>query len=445
MMQPQNPHPFPSHYMPNTDSDREEMLRVVGASTIDDLFVDIPEPYRNPTLDIPPPLSEIELRAELATLAGKNIDAGRAGWFLGAGVYNHFVPSIVKPIITRGEFLTSYTPYQAEASQGTLQYAYEFQTLICNLMGMDVANDGMYEGASSLAEAALMACRITQREDIYVLDSVSPVYRKVLETYALPQGLNVHTVSMTSVDLPEGAACLLAQYPNFFGYIENLESYYEQTRKTGAMFVVSTDPVAMGLFKSPGEYGADIVTGEGQGIGVPMSYGGPYVGLFCTRNQYVRQMPGRLVGRTVDQDGETGYVLTLQTREQHIRRERATSNICTSQALLALATTITLASLGRRGLRHVAELCYHKSHYAASVISRIPGYSLPMPGVFFKEMVIKCPENPDVINERLLEAGIVGGLNISEQIPNCMLLCFTEMNDRKQIEDLTNVLTEFSR
>ncbi|MQF69950.1 aminomethyl-transferring glycine dehydrogenase subunit GcvPA [SAR202 cluster bacterium AD-804-J14_MRT_500m] len=444
-MQTPSPSPFPSHYMPNTESDRAEMLRVIGLSSVDELFTDIPERHRNPPLDIPPPLSELELRSELANLADKNVHAGTQGWFLGSGVYNHFVPSIVKPIITRGEFLTSYTPYQAEASQGTLQYAYEFQTLICNLMGMDVANDGMYEGASSLAEAALMSCRITQREDIYVLDTVSPTYRRVLKSYAEPQGLNIHTLSATNTRLPDGAACLIVQYPNFFGYIEDLASYQIQTQNAGAMFVVSADPVAMGLFKSPGEYGADIVTGEGQGIGVPMSYGGPYVGLFCTRSQFVRQMPGRLVGRTVDQDGEIGYVLTLQTREQHIRRERATSNICTSQALLALATTITLAALGRQGLRHVAELCYHKSHYAASIISNIPGYSLPLSGVFFKEMVVQCPENPDIVNERLLEKGIVGGLNISDQIPNCMLLCVTEMNSRQQIDDMTNVLREFSQ
>ena len=437
--------PFPSHYMPNTPEDRAEMLRVLGLSSVGELFTDIPAEHRDPTLDIPPPLSEIELRSELAALAGKNVDVGARGWFLGAGVYNHFIPSIVKPIITRGEFLTSYTPYQAEASQGTLQSAYEFQTLVCNLMGMEVANDGMYEGASSLAEAALMACRITDRGDICILDTVSPTYRRVVETYARPQGLNIHVLSAANPQLPDGAACLLVQYPNFFGYIENMEAYRQASQQAGALFVVSADPVAMGMFRPPGDYGADIVTGEGQGIGVPMSYGGPFVGLFCTRNQYVRQMPGRLVGRTVDRDGETGYVLTLQTREQHIRRERATSNICTSQALLALATTITMSALGRQGLRHVAELCYHKSHYAASLISRIAGYSLPLNGVFFKEMVIECPENPGRINERLLESGIIGGLDISDLMPNCMLLCVTEMNSRQHIEALAGVLSEFSR
>jgi len=442
-----NSHPFQSHYIPNTPKEREEMLRSVGASNIQELFADLPKEHRNPPLDIPAPMSELELKAEMTVIGRLNKDLQSHPCFLGAGAYNHFTPSIVKPLITRGEFLTSYTPYQAEVSQGTLQVAYEFQTMICNLMGMEVANDGMYEGASSLAEAALMACRVTDRSDIYILDTINPVYREVVETYAVPQGLKVHTISSKDTKLPDDAACLLTQYPNFYGYMEDLASYKRQTQQKEALLVVSADPIAMGMFKSPGELGTDIVTAEGQALGVPIAYGGPYVGVFATRQQYVRQMPGRIVGKTVDAEGKTGYVLTLQTREQHIRRERATSNICTSQFLLALASTITMAALGKQGLRQVAELCYQKSHYASSQIERLKGYSLPKKrdGIFFKEFVVQCPQPPSRINQRLLEQGIIGGLDISAQVPNGMLLCVTEMNSRQEIDALTATLSEFSK
>ena len=437
--------PFQSHYMPNTPAQRAEMLESLGLGSIDQLFEDIPAEHRSPSLNIPAPTSEIELRAELEALAGSNQNTGANATFLGAGVYNHFIPSIVKPLITRGEFLTSYTPYQAEASQGTLQVAYEFQTMICSLMGMEVANDGMYEGASSLAEAALMACRVTKREEICILNTVSPTYREVVETYALPQGLKVTVLDSVKPRLSEGAACLLTQYPNFYGYMEDLSAHKVAAQERDALLVVSADPVAMGMFRPPGDFGADVVTGEGQALGVPMSFGGPFIGLFATRKKYLRQMPGRIVGRTVDSDGKEGYVLTLQTREQHIRRERATSNICTSQALLALASAIAGAALGKQGLRKVAELSYHKAHYTASLIGRVAGYSFPIRGTFFKEFVVRCPTSPSVINERLLESGIIGGLDISDAMPNCMLFCVTEMNTRQEIEALTGALSEFSR
>lgn len=444
-MQAAGANPFQSHYMPNTPNEREQMLDVIGVTSVEELFADIPQEHRNPDLNIPPPMSELELKSELATISSTNADTNNYSCFLGAGVYNHFIPSIVRPIITRGEFLTSYTPYQAEASQGTLQVAYEFQTMICNIMGMDIANDGMYEGASSLAEAALMACRITGKETICILDTVSTTYRQVVETYARPQGLDIQIVRADNPSLPEGSACLLAQYPNFFGYIEDLTSHKIAAQKRNALLVVSADPVAMGMFRPPGDYGADIVTGEGQGIGIPMSFGGPFIGLFAARSQYMRQMPGRMVGKTRDLDGRTGYVLTLQTREQHIRREKATSNICTSQALLALASTVTIATLGKTGLRQVAELCYHKAHYAASIIDKVPGYSVPMKGTFFKEFVVQCPTSPALINQRLLKSGILGGLDISSILPNCMLVCVTEMNTRQEIEALAGALSEFSR
>ena len=420
------------------------MLRTLGIDTVEELFTDIPEEFRNPSLNLPGPLSELELRRELEALAFQNHHTSRCATFLGAGAYNHFSPSIVRSIISRGEFLTAYTPYQAEASQGTLQAAYDFQTMICNLLGMDVADAGMYDGASSLAEAALMACRITGKGRVAILNILSPIYRQVLSTYSQPQGIEVVTLDARSPQVPEDAACLIVQYPNFFGYLEDLAHLERVTHDRGALLVVSTNPVAMGLFRPPGEYDADIVIGEGQPLGIPLSFGGPYVGLFATRQRYVRQMPGRISGKTVDSQGRPGYVLTLSTREQHIRRERATSNICTNQALMSLAATVYLAALGKRGLRQVAELCYHKAHYAALLIGEIPGYSFPFQGTFFHEFTVRCPVPPEEISRRLLEMNIIGGLDISDLIPNGMLLCVTEMNTRQEIETLASVLSEFS-
>ena len=435
---------YRSHYIPNTEEDRGAMLRILGIDSVEDLFTDIPEELRNPPLDIPPPTSELELRRELEDLAARNLHTRACTSFLGAGVYNHFSPSIVRAIITRGEFLTAYTPYQAEASQGTLQATYDFQTLVCNLLGMEVADAGMYDGASALAEAALAACRITRRGRVGLLDSVSPSYRQVIQTYTGPQGIEIVDLDAGTPSIPEDMACLILQYPNYFGYLEDLAALERITHEGGALLVASVNPVAMGLFRPPGDYGADIVTAEGQPLGIPLSFGGPYVGLFATRERYVRQMPGRIAGKTVDSRGRTGYVLTLSTREQHIRRERATSNICTNQALMALAATVYMAALGKRGLRQVAELCYHKAHYAASLIAGIPGFSLPFQGTFFNEFTIRCPAPPAEINRRLLERDIIGGLDISDTTRDGMLLCATEMNTREEIETLAAVLSEFS-
>ena len=435
---------YRSHYIPNTEEDRQAMLRTLGIGSVEELFIDIPAQYRDLPLDLPAPLSELELRRELEALAARNRNIRECTSFLGAGVYNHFCPSIVRAIITRGEFLTAYTPYQAEASQGTLQATYDFQTMICNLYAMEVADAGMYDGASGMAEAALMACRITDRGRVAVLDSVSLAYRRVVDTYTGPQGIEVTTVDSAAPRVPEDSACLIVQYPNFFGYLEDLASLERMTHDMDALLVVSANPVAMAMFRPPGEYNADIVTGEGQALGIPPSFGGPFVGLFATRQRYVRQMPGRIVGQTVDSGGRRGYVLTMSTREQHIRRERATSNICTNQALMTLAATVYLAALGKRGLRQVAELCYQKAHYAASLIEDIPGFSLPFQGTFFNEFTVRCPAPPAEINERLLERDILGGLDISELTPNSMLLCVTEMNTREEIETLASVLSEFA-
>ena len=429
-----------SPYSPNTPADRQEMLRTIGVSSVDELFGDIPAEYHDSKLDLPSPLSEMELLQDLAGLASENRHALQGPSFLGAGAYNHYVPAVVQAIASRGEFLTAYTPYQPEVSQGTLQVAYEFQTLTCQLFGMDVANAGLYDGATSLAEAALMACRITHRYKVAYLDTLSPAYREVLETYTQSQGIQVYAVPPSTSTISEDTACLIVQHPNFFGYMEDMETLEQATHGAGALLVVSTDPIAMGMFRPPGDYGADIVTAEGQPLGVPVGFGGPYIGQFACKSEYIRQMPGRIVGRTVDHDGRTGYVLTLQTREQHIRRERATSNVCTSQALIGLMVTVYMALVGRQGLRQVAELCYHKAHYAASLVERIPGYSLPLSGTFFQEFVVQCPRPPGEINAALLEQGIMGGLDVSDAVPNGMLLCATEQNSRADIEALAGAL-----
>ena len=434
---------FQSHYIPNTTNEQEKMLAALGVDSIDRLFADIPDQFRNPTLDLPAPLSELEIQRELSTIAAKNRPLRSGPSFLGAGSYNHFIPALIKPLITRGEFLTAYTPYQAEASQGTLQVIYEFQTLICNLYGMEVANAGMYDGATSLAEAALMACRVTKREKVAVAGTISPAYTAVIRTYCQSQGIAVEIVDPSAPVFDSETACLVLQYPNYLGYIEDLAALVDAAHSQGALAVVSADPTAMGMFQTPGHYDADIVTGEGQPLGIPTSYGGPYVGLFATKQEYIRQMPSRLSGRTVDKNGKTGYVLTLQTREQHIRRERATSNICTNEALYALAATIYLAAMGKQGLRQVAELCYHKAHYTAAQIAGLAGYSLPIDRPFFQEFVILCPSSPTEINEKLMERNILGGLDVSEQVPNGMLLCVTEMNSQEDIDALLAALSEF--
>ncbi len=429
-------------YIPNTDNDRQEMLKAIGVASVDDLFKDIPAKYRDPVLNLPAPMSELEIRQEIEALVKENHVPGQYACFLGGGAYRHYVPAIVRAIVSRGEFMTAYTPYQPEVAQGTLQATYEFQTMVCQLTGMEVANAGMYDGATAFAEAALMACRVTGRDKITVLESVSPAYREVLRTYTEAQGMKIKTVARCETNGKDDSACILVQSPNFNGYLEDLETMGQVCHASGALLVVSVDPISLGMFKSPAGYDADIVVAEGQALGVAPSFGGPYVGLFACKSKYLRQMPGRIVGRTVDTHGRTGYVLTMQTREQHIRRERATSNICTSTALVGLSTVVYCAAMGAQGLRQVAELCYHKAHYAASLIEKIPGYSLPLKGTFFQEFVVKCPKKPSEINEALLKKGIIGGLDVSQVTPNGMLVCASELNTRQEIEALAKALAE---
>ena len=437
---------FQSHYIPNTPAEQDDLLAAIGLRNIDELFADIPDGYRNPPLELPAPMSELEIQRELSELAARNRPLASGPSFLGAGSYHHFIPSIVKAIMTRGEFLTAYTPYQPEVSQGTLQVIFEFQTMISALYGMEVANAGMYDGATSVAEAVLMACRVTRRQQVIVADTVSPAYRQVIDTYCQAQGITIDVTPADQVTgaITEATAGIVAQYPNFYGSLEDLQALGEAAHADGALLVVSADPLAMGMLKPPGEFGADIVTGEGQPLGIPPSFGGPYLGLFSCKQQYIRQMPSRLVGRTTDTEGRTGYVLTLQTREQHIRRERATSNICTNEALYALASSIYLAAIGRNGLRQVAELCYHKAHYAADAIDKLDGYSLPQSEQFFQEFVVSCPASPAMINRRLMERNILGGFDVSDRFENGMLLCVTEMNTRDEIDALVSALSEIA-
>lgn len=446
-----------SSYIPNTNADRRRMLDMMGLDSLEELFEVIPADKRFPHLDLPRPLSEMEVRKLLGSLAERNADLDHHPCFLGAGAYRHFVPAAVDHIIARGEFYTAYTPYQPEASQGTLTSIYEFQTMICDLMGMDVANASMYDGATALAEAGLMAARVTRRDGLVVSSTLHPRYRQVLRTYTQGMGMEIRQVGhgddgavdlgQTTQLLDASTAALMVQYPNFLGCLEDVLALSELASSTGSLLVVCVDPLALGLLRPPGELGADIAVGEGQPLGNPLSYGGPYVGLFACRQRYLRQMPGRLVGMAQDAQGRRGFVLTLQPREQHIRREKATSNICTNEALVALAVTTYLALMGKQGLRQVAELCYHKAHYAAEEIAALPGYERLL-GQFFKEFVIRTPVRPAEVNVSLWEQGIIGGYELGRDYPeldDCLLFCVTEMNSREEIDLLVSALGEVGR
>jgi glycine dehydrogenase subunit 1 len=443
-----------SSYIPNTDDDRRRMLQRLGLHTVEELFDVIPSDRRYPDLHLPPPLSEMEVKRLLRGLAEKNSDVEHHPCFLGAGAYHHFVPSVVDHIVGRGEFYTAYTPYQAEASQGTLTSIYEFQTMVCELTGMDVANASMYDGATALAEAGLMAARVTRRDGLLVASTLHPAYRQVLRTYNQGLGLDIREIGylqdgrvdirQAEESLDDRTAALLVQDPNFLGCLEDLHPLSELAHAVGALLVVCFDPISLGLFRPPGQQGADIVVGEGQSLGNPLSYGGPYVGLFACREKYLRQMPGRLVGMTLDMEGRRGFVLTLQPREQHIRREKATSNICSNEALVALAVTGYLAVMGKEGLRQVAELCYHKAHYAAQRIADLPGYERLF-GQFFKEFVIRTPLAPSDVNAGLWERGILGGFELAPDYPplaDSILLCVTEMNTREEIDLLIEAIED---
>ena len=435
-------------YIPHSDADRQAMLAAIGVQSVDGLFADVPAHVRFPDLDLPLALSEMEVRWELENLAKDNFTAADGPCFLGAGAYHHFVPAVVDTILRRGEFYTAYTPYQPEVSQGTLQAIFEYQSMICALTGMEVSNASHYDGATATAEAVITAINVhrMKRHKVVLSSYVHPEYRAVVRTYTQGMGLEIREWEMGDRRLDDETACLVVQYPDFLGRIGDLTPLVEAAHAVGALLIVVADPIALGLLKPPGEFGADIVAGEGQGMGAGLNFGGPYLGLFATRAEYVRKMAGRLVGQTVDTQGRRGFVLTLSTREQHIRREKATSNICTNQGLVALAAAVYMAALGRCGMRQVAELCYHKAHYAWQRIGELDGFSVADDGPFFKEFVLRCPCPVKEINDYLLEDwGIIGGYDLGRDyahLKDHMLLCATEMNTREEIDTLVQALGE---
>lgn len=432
------------------------MLEAIGVGSIRELFSPLaPEILESADFSgVAPSLDDISLRRHLLGLAGKNADMDRYPTFLGAGIYDHYIPPVVGHITGRSEFYTAYTPYQPEVSQGVLQSIYEFQSLICRLTGMDVANASLYDGATALAEAVIMACDLKKRGSIAIPKSVHPAYREVVDTYvrtlpyaahALPH--NPETGCMDAARISESigddTACVVVQQPNFFGVIEDLSALAEAAHAKGALLIVVADPISLGLLETPGACGADIVVGEGQGLGCYPAFGGPLLGLFACRKEFVRRIPGRIVGGTVDTEGKRAYVMTLRTREQDIRRDTATSNICTNQALFALAATVYLSAQGKTGFDKVARLCVQKAHYAQAEICKLPGYEPVFGGPFFKEFVIRCPEDPATINKRLFAAGIIGGLPLNAMYPelgNAMLFCVTEQRSKEEIDALVAAL-----
>jgi len=438
-------------YVPHTDNDRKDMLNDVGVAKIDEFFGDVPKNVRlKDPLNLPPSMSEMELVKHMKKLAAQNVSAGEFICFLGAGTYNHYVPSVVKHLVQRSEFYTAYTPYQPEISQGTLQSIFEFQSMICELTGMDAANASMYDGATATAEGAIMACRATKKNKILVSEALHPEYREVLYTYT--KGLQLDIKEIPAVDgqtspeklkkmFDKDVGCVVIQNPNFFGIVEDGPALGDIVHNQKALFLVCADPVSLGILKAPGDYGADIVTGDAQSFGNSMYFGGPHVGFFAVKKKYMRRMPGRVVGQTVDKDGKRGYVLTMQGREQHIRREKATSNICSNEALCALAATIYLSYLGKKGIKQLAELCFLKVRYAYEKLIALEGVEPVFTGPFFKEFVIKANREPAEITKYLLQYNIIGGLDLGRFYPRLdgsMLFCVTESHSRGEIDYLVD-------
>ncbi len=442
-------------YVPHTDAERQQMLAAVGVTTIEDLFDAVPASHRFPRLDLPEPMSEMEVIAELTALAEANESSSDFATFRGAGAYHHFIPSAVNHILLRGEFYTAYTPYQPEMSQGTLQVAYEYQSMMCALLGMEATNASHYDGGTSLAEAVTMAHEVTRRKrnKVVLSHAIHPHYREIVRTYH--QGSSIKIVGDRGrADIPdlidmldEDTMMLAVAYPNFFGQIDDLKALADKVHEVGALLCIVVNPMALGLFKSPGEIGADIVVGEGQPLGIPLSYGGPYLGFFATRQKYVRKIAGRIIGETVDKHGERAFTMTLRPREQDIRREKATSNICTNQGLMSVATAIYLSLMGKHGIKQVARLCYHKAHYAAQQINALGGFEVDFSKPFFNEFMVKCPVPVDVVNEHLAENGIIGGYKLGnhyDHLNNTLLFAVTEMNTRDEIDQLVSALHDLT-
>ena len=449
-------------YVPNTADDRRAMLEAIGVKTVDELFAMIPADLRmDGELDLPPAMGEMELSAQMAGLASKNRPAGSGPCFLGGGCYDHFVPAIVDFVAGRSEFYTAYTPYQAEASQGSLQAFFEYQTLITQLTGMDVSNASLYDGVGAAVEAVLMAMNATRRDKVVVLDSVHPEYRRTLSTYLAHVDASITTLGTIDKDAKECAAapdalaavldkntaCVLVQHPNFFGCLEDVEALAQTVHAAGALLILAVNPVSLGLLKRPGQCGVDIVVAEGQPLGIHMNFGGPGLGIIACSEKFVRRMPGRLVGQTVDRRGRRCWVLTLQTREQHIRREKATSNICTNQGLMALRASVFLAAMGPRGMRQMAELCLQKAHYALHGLVAAGGVSSVFEGPFFNEFVVRVDGSnggdPQKLVEAALADNIFAGVPLARWYPklaDCLLVAVTEKRTKAEIDRLIELV-----
>ena len=439
------------NYTPHTDQDVRTMLDTIGIASTEALFDPVPASLRLDSLDLPSGISELEALRLVEELGRSARAQAPALSFLGGGAYDHFTPSVVDAMISRSEFYTAYTPYQPEVSQGTLRAIFEFQTMVCELTGMEVANASMYDGASALAEAVMMAVRINDGARVLLPRSLHPFYRRVVETYVHGIGLQLVEIPWTAAgtidierveaELNDDTAAVVAQNPNFLGVLEPLDELGSLLQDHRSAFVASVNPISLGVIRPPGDFGADIVVGDGQPLGMPLSYGGPYVGMFATREQHVRRMPGRVVGQTTDADGKRGFVMTLQTREQHIRRERATSNICTNQTLCATAATVYLASLGPNGLREVGMLNWNRSHEAASSLCGIDGVSLKFSGASFNEFVVETPRPAGEALEALRRKGIEGGIDLGRVYPElgrCVLTCVTETKSEADVARLVD-------
>lgn len=442
-------------YLPMTEQDQQDMLKTVGLNSIEELFKDIPEDIRfKGELPVSKRLDEYALTTHLSALAAKNADTDKYASFLGAGLYDHHIPSVINHVVSRSEFYTAYTPYQPEISQGELQAIFEFQSYICELTGMAVANASMYDGATALAEAGSLAGAATKRSKLVVSAAVHPESRQVLRAYARGLGLEIVEVGMSNgvTDMAELAqavgndtAAVLVQNPNFFGSIEDLAAIGDLVHGHKGLMIVSANPVSLGLLEAPGKLGADIVVGDAQPLGIAASFGGPTCGFFAVSKDHMRRMPGRIVGQTVDRNGKRGFVLTLQAREQHIRREKATSNICSNQALLALCASVYLSVMGKQGLIEVGNLNLQKSHYAAARLAKVPGVALPHASPYFNEFVIKLPEGASVasVNAKLLKQGIIGGYDLGRAYPELeghMLIAVTERRTKEQIDQFASLL-----
>ena len=428
-----------SPYIPSTEDDKQQMLKTIGVSSFEELLSDVPKKHLQPTLNLKEALSEQELTEFFQLLSNNNFSSKTITSYMGGGAYNHYIPSTVKAMIQRGEFLTSYTPYQPEASQGTLQVGFEFQSMIAQLFDMEVCNAGMYDGPTALAEAALMACRIKRNNNVIIHESVSEKTLDVLRSYSKWQDINLLRYDDVNLQDDNEYGCLLVQSPNYIGEIEDVEKLAEEIHNRNGLIIQHTYPISLGMLKPPGQLNVDISTAEGQPLGVPVSFGGPFIGILTCKKEFIRQLPGRIIGQTVDKNNKISYALTLQTREQHIRRESATSNICTSTQLIGLMVAVYLATMGPEGIKSIAETCYHRAHYFAEKLNNIEGLRL-ISNNFFNEFVIESEIDLSKINKILQENNIEGGIDISDNKSNKILFAVTELNSPEIINKTINLL-----